>query len=78
MSAATDWMLDNDFTRGACTNKNTYGIIQMKSVEEVNTNDWDNLYDDLVVLLYDFTYDELVSPVARIAIVSCHLPLCFH
>ena len=78
MSAATDWMLDNDFTRGACTNKNTYGTIHMKSVKQVNNNDWENLYNDLVDLLDNFTYDELVSPVARNVIVSCRLPSCFH
>ena len=42
----------------------------MQSVKEVNNNDWENLYNDLADLLYNFTYDELVSHVARIAIVS--------
>ncbi|KAL7476680.1 hypothetical protein ACHAW6_002524, partial [Cyclotella cf. meneghiniana] len=61
MNAATDWMLDNGFTTGACKNKNTFGIIHMKSVKEVNNSDWENLYNDLMDLLENFTYNELLD-----------------
>lgn len=61
ISAATDWMLVNEFEEGACTNKNTQGTLHMDHVKEVNINAWDVLYDDLVDLMLNFTYGELVS-----------------
>jgi hypothetical protein len=61
ISAATDWMLANEFEQGSCTNKNTQGTLHMEHLKEVNTNKWDDLYDELVDLMSNFTYDELVS-----------------
>lgn len=60
ISAATDWMLANEFETGSCQNKNTLGTLHMEHLREVN-DEWEVLYDDLVDLLFNFTYDELVS-----------------
>jgi hypothetical protein len=60
ISAATDWMIANEFETGSCTNKNTVGTLHMEHLKEVN-DEWEVLYDELVDLLFNFTYGELVS-----------------
>lgn len=62
-------MLANEYEERACTNKNTQGTLHMDHVKEVNVNvdDWDILYDDLVDLMLNFTYGELVSITEKIA-----------
>lgn len=60
ISAATNWMKLNEFEEGACTNKNTLGTIHMEHLKEVNSNKWDDLYEELSDLMFNFTYDQLV------------------
>ena len=54
-------MLANEYEERACTNKNTQGTLHMDHVKEVDVDDWDILYDELVDLMLNFTYGELVS-----------------
>jgi ribosomal protein L11 len=71
ISAATDWMLANEFEQGSCTNKNTYGTLHMEHLKEVNQNKFDDLYEELVDLMSNFTYEELVR--SALAFFACFL-----